>query len=163
MNEQPKKRPLQDIAENAHAYETYVKSIDSAYLDTVKKLEALLHEVRVHCRTQHVAGDKKFHRLLRSRPVEKALAKAIKDLKNGTEGLEKAAYERHAYEDKRTAVAQERHDKAIAKAQKKNQAALNYPTESIQQTPPVPNSQPQGYSDQAPTSITDLGKWRSAS
>lgn len=162
-DQQPKKRPLQEVAESAGGFTTYLSDLNSAQLTNKKTLETLLHEVREHCRNVHVEGDGKFHAKRRARPVEKALTKAIRDLERASQNLEQAAYERRAHDDKLKEVAQARKDKAIAKAHKKNPAALNSPTPNtyIPNTQPVSNSAQTEYSDV--TSLADIKTWRSAS
>lgn len=143
--------PLRDVAQSPEAYAAYLKDLQLVGLDIAKHLETLQHEIRVHCRGTHVEGDRWYHPRLRSRPVEKSLASTVKNLQAATDGLEKALFNRRAHDDQVKALPQARRDKAIAKAQKKNPAAINSTTENVRHDAQTENS---GYS--IPTSIRDL-------
>lgn len=143
--------PLRDVAENSDAYVRYLQDVQRVVLDLEHSLAILVRKNRVHCRGIHVEGDRLGSAYLRSRPAERALEKALKDLSRTASDLEKAAVRRREYDDKVKAVAEQRRLKALAKTNAAPQL------QSVpDHTPPTTGSGP------APTSLYDLGKDRTA-
>lgn len=152
--QEPKKRRLQDVAESADASATYFVGVHGSHQETLQNLEAILRETRVALRSDHVEGDSWYHAKARARPAERALAKAIKNLRKGSEGLERAAFARRAYEEKVQALPEERRQKALAKEQKKNPALNSTPNPAQENPGTVPGSTNVSYP--FPTSIADI-------
>lgn len=145
--------PLRDVAQNPDAYARYLADIQRVLLDIGKNLETLQHETRVHCRGVHVEGDRWYHARLRALPVEKALKDVLRHVKALTDGLEKSAYKRRAHDDAVRELPGQRHQKALAKAQKKGAVAL--------QAAPEPEAA-QAAPTAGPSSVYDLRKEWSA-
>lgn len=124
--------PLQDVAANAAATARYLADIQRVIRDTERHLATLTDETAVHLRGIHLEGDRFWHAQQRSRPVEKALRKVLKDAKNLAADLESAAYTRRAFDEKCTTTVKERKEKELEKQRKKN----------LQQIPPMPNAAP---------------------
>ncbi|MTE20306.1 hypothetical protein F0L17_14550 [Streptomyces sp. TRM43335] len=146
MEQQP--TPLRDVARNPDAYVRYLQDVQRVVLDLEHNLATLAREVRVHCRGTHVEGDRRYHAYLRARPVENALADALRNLTKTAKRLEEAGVRRREHDDKVKAVAAQRQQKALAAGP------------AAPQLKAVPG---QGApSASAPTSVYDLGKERSA-
>jgi hypothetical protein len=157
VNSDPNHAPLRDVAQNPEAFARYLADIQRVLLDIGANLETLQRETRVHCRGVHVEGDRWYHARMRALPVEKALKDVLKHVGGLTEGLEKSAHKRRAHDDDVKALPRKREEKALAKEQKKNPAALRPAPETAEQGTTGPNP---GYS--GPASIYDLGKRESA-
>lgn len=146
MEQQP--TPLRDVAQNPDAYVRYLQDFQRVVLDLERNLATLLLEVRVHCRGTHVEGDRRYDAYWRARPVETALADALRNLTKTAKKLEKASVRRREYDDKVKAVAEQRRQKALT-AGPAAPALKAIPDQGEPRT-------------SAPTSIYDLGKERSA-
>ncbi|MFE3413094.1 hypothetical protein ACFXMT_33675 [Streptomyces mirabilis] len=149
--------PLRDVAQNSAATARYLAGIQRVLLDIGASLEVLERETRVHLRDTHVEGDRFYHARLRARPVERALNSLLRDIKDLTSGMEKAAYKRKSFDDGVKNLPQKRREKQLEKERKRNpqplQAAQEKPQQDVQGQDP-------GYS--GPTSIYNLGKRESA-
>ncbi|MER7832205.1 hypothetical protein [Streptomyces sp. NPDC095602] len=155
--DEPAYAPLRDVARSPEATARYLADIQRVLLDIGKNLETLAIETRVHCRGTHVDGDRWYHARMRALPVEKALKDVLKHVNGLTEGLEKTAYKRNAFEDEVKNLPRKRREKELERERKRNPAPLRAAPE-----PPQPGS-PQGnpgYS--GPASVYDLGKRESA-
>ncbi|MEV8099442.1 hypothetical protein [Kitasatospora sp. NPDC085879] len=141
---------LRAVAQNPEAFVAYLADLQRMLLGIGQSLETLQRETRVHLRSTHVPGDRWYHARLRALPVERELRDVLRHLKAVTAGLEKGAYKRRAHDDEVNALPGKRHDKAIAKGQKKAPEALpNSRTEK--------DSDPAGSVYRGPRSIFDLG------
>ncbi|WP_328541084.1 hypothetical protein [Streptomyces sp. NBC_00344] len=145
--------PLRDVAQNSEAFARYMADFQRVLLDMQANLEILQRETRVHCRGKRVEGDLWGQAKLRALPVERSLNGLLRHINSLTSGLEKSAHKRHAHDDTIKEVVKNRKEKALAKAQKKNQAALKPAPQSPQGSDTGRNP---GYG--GPASIYDLGK-----
>ncbi|WP_329501482.1 hypothetical protein [Kitasatospora herbaricolor] len=149
--------PLRGIAQDPEAFAAYLAQVQLVLLGIGTNLQVLRDETRVHLRATHVEGDRFYHARLRALPVERALKDVLGHVQALTEGLEKSTFKRRAHADDVNSLPGKRKEKAQAKAQKKNPAAIAPAPEFGGGVPVGPDS---GYA--GPASIYDLGDRRSA-
>ncbi|MFF1847102.1 hypothetical protein ACFVW9_36180 [Streptomyces sp. NPDC058217] len=145
--------PLRDVAQNAEATARYLADMQRVLLDMGANLEILQREIRVHCRSVGVEGDRWYHARLRALPVERALKDVLKSVNSLTGGLEKSAYKRRFHDEVVVNTGRARKEKELEKARKKNPQPIQA----------APNSREDGDTGQnpsygGPASIYDLGR-----
>ncbi|WP_394427210.1 hypothetical protein [Streptomyces sp. SGAir0957] len=151
--------PLKAIAENPAAYASYLQHLQSVLLQMKRNVETLETHVRVHARSQRVAGDKWGQALLRALPLEHSVRSMISDLESTTKAMEKSAHKHHAHAEKVQEVAKQRKEKALEKARKKNPLPQAVPP--LPQQPPTAGQDPNsGYA--VPTTLYGLADRNSA-
>jgi hypothetical protein len=112
--------PLRRIAQDPEAFAKYLADTQRLLLSVGANLQQLQRETRVHCRGQHVEGDRWYHARMRAYPVEKALKEALRHVNALTDGLEKTTHKRRAHAEEMKSLPERRREKELARKRKRN-------------------------------------------
>lgn len=120
LDQEQAEPPLRRIAQDPEAFAKYLADTQRLLLSVGANLEQLQRETRVHCRGQHVEGDRWYHARLRALPVEKALKEALRHISALTDGLEKSTHKRRAHAEEMKSLPERRREKELARKRKRN-------------------------------------------